>query len=307
VLYAEGCKITTGKQGWSGWYEDNTQLAAPESQAASIALPWRPLARPTWRSWWSGETESTNREAWSETHLGDRDSFELSRRAERSRQGGRGNRRPDHRIPDQRATAIHQLRRGTCAGNFGGVVSGARGWHGRRASPVRGRESRGKLPITFPRSVGQLPDYYDYKPSRNRSYIFTSSEPLFHFGDGLSYTTFKFENLRVEPKQILPGGSATVRVDVTNTGKREGDEIPQLYVHQQIASVTRPVKQLAGFQRIHLKPGEKTTVEFQVTPAALSLINIDMHQVVEPGLFDLIGGASGSAKTRPVTLEVKAK
>jgi len=93
---------------------------------------------------------------------------------------------------------------------------------------------------------------------------------------------------------------------VTNTGEREGDEVPQLYVHQQIASVTRPVKQLAGFQRVHLKPGEKTTVEFAVTPAALSLINVDMHQVVEPGLFDIMVGPS-SAKTETVTLEVKAR
>jgi len=97
-----------------------------------------------------------------------------------------------------------------------------------------------------------------------------------------------------------------VRVDVTNTGDREGDEVPQLYIHQQVASITRPVKQLAGFRRAHLKPGETTTVEFAVTPAALSLIDADMHTVVEPGLFDIMVGPS-SAKTETVTLEVKTK
>src|SRR2546430_13800237 len=91
----------------------------------------------------------------------------------------------------------------------------------------------GKLPITFPRSVGQLPTFYNHKPSRNRTYIFSSREPLFPFGFGLSYTSFRFENPRVEPDVIAPGQSATVRVEVTNTGNREGDEVPQLYIDRK--------------------------------------------------------------------------
>jgi len=306
VLYAEGCKITTGKQGWSGWYEDNTQLAAPESQAASIRAAVETARKADVAILVVGETESTNREAWSESHLGDRDSFELL---------GAQNDLIKAVVETGVPTVVILINGRPLSINYVAehVPAILEGWYpgqegGTAAAQVLFGDVNpgGKLPITFPRSVGQLPDYYDYKPSRNRSYIFTSSEPLFHFGDGLSYTTFKFENLRVEPKQILPGGTATVRVDVTNTGEREGDEIPQLYVHQQIASVTRPVKQLAGFQRIHLKAGEKTTVEFQVTPTALSLINVDMHQVVEPGLFDIMVGPS-SAKTETITLEVKAK
>jgi hypothetical protein len=150
----------------------------------------------------------------------------------------------------------------------------------------------GKLPITFPHTVGALPDYYDHKPSANRSYEFSTRKPLFPFGYGLSYTTFRFENLKVEPQQIMPEGTAKVSVEVTNTGTREGDEVPEMYIHQRVASVTQPVMQLKGFERITLKPGEKRTVTFDITPETLSILNIDMHRVVEPGVFDVMVGPS---------------
>jgi hypothetical protein len=161
----------------------------------------------------------------------------------------------------------------------------------------------GKLPITFPHTVGALPDFYNHKPTDNRSYEFSTRQPLYPFGFGLSYTSFKFDNLRVEPAQILTGGTAKVSVDVTNTGSRLGDEVPQLYIHQKIASVTQPVKQLKSFERITLKPGEKRTVEFAVTSEMLSILNIDMHRVVEPGVFDLMVGPS-SDNTTSVKLTV---
>src|SRR5206468_6561768 len=126
----------------------------------------------------------------------------------------------------------------------------------------------------------------------NRSYEFSTRQPLFAFGSGLSYTTFKFDNLRVEPQQILPGATAKVSVDVTNTGAREGDEVAQLYLHQRVASVTQPVMKLTGFERVTLKPGEKRTVEFTVTPEMLRIWNIEMQRVVEPGVFDIMVGPS---------------
>jgi len=162
------------------------------------------------------------------------------------------------------------------------------------------------LPITFPRSVGQLPDYYNHKPSRNRSYIFTSREPLFAFGHGLSYTSFQFENLRVEPVSMEAGANAMVSVDVTNTGDREGDEVPQLYIHQRVSSITRPVLALKGFQRVHLKLHEKTTVTFHLTPQSLTIWNENMDQVVEPGTFDIYVGPS-SSQTQSVSLQVISK
>jgi len=161
----------------------------------------------------------------------------------------------------------------------------------------------GKLPITFPHSVGDLPDFYNHKPSDNRSYAFSTREPLFAFGSGLSYTTFKFDNLRVEPAQILVEGTAKVSVDIANTGTREGDEVAELYIHQRIASVTQPVMQLKDFERIALKSGEKRTVSFTVTPDMLSMLNVDMHRVVEPGVFDLMVGPS-SDKTTTAQLTV---
>src|SRR4029078_5668516 len=124
----------------------------------------------------------------------------------------------------------------------------------------------GKLPITFPHTIGALPDYYNHKPSANRSYEFSTRQPLFPFGFGLSYTTFKFENLKAEPQEIRQGGKAKVSVDVTNTGTREGDEVAEVYIHQSTASVTQPVMSPKGFERVTLKAGEKRTVSFTVTP-----------------------------------------
>jgi beta-glucosidase len=306
VLHAQGCRITTGKQGWDGWYEDNSQPADPHAQETSLRQAEEAARKSDVALVFVGETEATNREAWSESHLGDRDSLdllgaqdELIRRVVETGTptvvfliGGRPlsiNYAAEH-VPailegwylgQEGGTAIAQVL-------FGDVVPG------------------GKLPITFPRSVGQIPAYYNAKPSRNRTYVFTSREPLFAFGHGLSYTTFTMDNLRVEPAEIGPGQTATVRVDVANTGRREGDEVAQLYVHQRVATYTRPVKELRGFRRVHLRPGEKTTVELALKPEALALVGADMKPVVEPGAFEVMVGPS-SRQTASVVLTVREK
>ena len=141
----------------------------------------------------------------------------------------------------------------------------------------------GKLPITFPHSVGDAARLLQPQAERQSQLRVQHPQAAVAFGYGLSYTSFKFDNLRVEPAQMLPGGTAKVSVDVTNSGGREGDEVPQLYIHPKVSSVTQPVMRLAGFERIALKPGEKKTVEFTMTPEMLSILNIDMHRVVEPG------------------------
>jgi beta-glucosidase len=164
----------------------------------------------------------------------------------------------------------------------------------------------GKLPITFPQNVGQLPAYYNHKPSATQPYLLSVKQPLFPFGYGLSYTTFKYENLRLEPQQIGPQGTTTVRVDVTNTGKVAGEEVAQLYIREQVSSVTRPVKELKGFRRIPLAPGETKTVEFTLGPDALSFLNKDMHWVVEPGLFNVMVGGN-SVDLQKVVLEVVSR
>jgi beta-glucosidase len=306
VVYAEGCRITEGKQGWSAWYADPVRVPTAEFQLKSIQAATDAARNADVAVVVVGENESTNREAWSESHLGDRDSLDLIG------------------YQDQLIKAIVETGKPTVVFLINGrplsinyavahVPAIVEGWYlGQEGGVAAARvlfgdvNPGGKLPITFPRSVGQLPDYYDYKPSRNRSYLFTGRKPLFPFGWGLSYTTFRFENLRVSPAVIGTGGEAIASVDVTNAGSREGDEVAQLYVHQRLASVTRPVKQLRGFQRITLKPGEQRTVEFKVTPRDLQMLNRDMHWVVEPGIFDILVGPNPE-QTSSVALQVVEK
>ena len=161
----------------------------------------------------------------------------------------------------------------------------------------------GKLPITFPRAVGQEPLYYNHKntgrppDAKNKyssKYLDVPWTPLFPFGYGLSYTQFQLSNLRLTQRSIRPDGQVTVSVEVTNTGKRAGDEVVQLYTRDVAASVTRPVRELKGFQRITLRPGEKRTLEFTLTPALLGFFNREMRFVVEPGEFKVMVGTSSA-------------
>jgi beta-glucosidase len=159
----------------------------------------------------------------------------------------------------------------------------------------------GKVPVTFPRAVGQIPLYYNHKntgrptgPDKYTSkYIDLPVTPLFPFGHGLSYTTFTYSNLKLSAPRITATGALRVSVTVTNTGSHEGAEVVQLYIHDEVASVTRPVRQLAGFRRVTLKPGEARTVELPLTARELGLYNRDMKFVVEPGKFRVfVGGSS---------------
>jgi beta-glucosidase len=162
----------------------------------------------------------------------------------------------------------------------------------------------GKLPVSFPRSVGDLPIYYNRHPSSDRNiYIEGERKALFPFGHGLSYTTFELSAPRLAKPQIAVGETAVVEVDVTNTGKRTGDEVVQLYIRDEVSSAPRPVLELRGFQRVTLKAGETRTVRFELTPNHLAFWNIDMKWVVEPGDFTISTGAS-SAVLKKVKLEV---
>jgi beta-glucosidase-like glycosyl hydrolase len=174
----------------------------------------------------------------------------------------------------------------------------------------------GRLAITIPRSVGQLPVYYNYKPSkaywihrgwaRHRGgYVNLPASPLYPFGYGLSYTRFQFSNLRIDPPQIFNRGEAHVKVDVENTGKREGVETVQLYLHERYTPVAMPVKRLGGFERVALEPGQKKTVSFALGPEDLQLLDRDMHWVVVPGTFDIMIGKSSADILLKGALEVK--
>lgn len=156
----------------------------------------------------------------------------------------------------------------------------------------------GKLPVTLPRSVGQLPIYYNQKPSGGHShfrgdYIDQSTKPLYVFGHGLSYTTFEYSSLTVTP-QMDPGGMVRVTCEVRNTGKRSGDEVAQLYIQDEYASLPRPVRELKGFRRIHLAPGQAARVTFDLTPEHLAYYDEEMALTLESGRIRVLVGASSA-------------
>ncbi len=166
----------------------------------------------------------------------------------------------------------------------------------------------GRLAISVPRHSGQLPIYYNFKPSRERRrYVDMESTPLFHFGFGLSYTTFEYSNLEIAPKNIRPSEQVRVSVDVKNTGERAGEEVVQLYIRDLISSVSRPVKELKGFEKISLKPGETRTVHFALSPEELSFLNARLERVVEPGTFAVMVGSSVDRIRLNGTFEVEGK
>jgi beta-glucosidase len=167
----------------------------------------------------------------------------------------------------------------------------------------------GKLPLTVPRSVGQLQMIYNHKPSQYfHKYAFEKNKPLYEFGYGLSYTKFKYSNPKLLNTNFDDDSNIKVEVAVTNIGKMDGDEIVQLYIRDNVSSATRPVKELKGYKRINLKVGETKNVVFEITPESLAFYDIDMNYVVEPGTFKIMTGSSShfkSLKTVELTIENK--
>lgn len=158
----------------------------------------------------------------------------------------------------------------------------------------------GRLPITVPRHSGQLPVYYNHMPGKlhwmknawGKAYADMPYSPLWEFGFGLSYTEYEYSNLQIAPDKIGPYGEVTVNVDVKNTGKRAGKEVVQLYIHDKKATVTAPIKELQGFKKVSLEPGEEKTITFKLKHENLALYNRFLELVVEPGVFDVMVGSS---------------
>jgi beta-glucosidase len=289
VLYAEGCKITESQPDWNA---DKVVLGDPALNAHRIAEAARVARKADVVILVLGENEQTSREAWAESHLGDRQSLDLL---------GNQDELAKQIVATGKPTVVLLLHGRPNSINYISekVPAILDGWYlgqegGQAAADILFGDYNpgGKLPITVPRSVGQLPDYYYQKPSAKRGFVDGSVLSLFPFGWGLSYTTFKYSNLRLAQDTIGPEGQTKVSVDVTNTGALRGDEVAQLYIHQTVSSVTRAVKELRGFQRISLNPGETKTVEFTLGPNELSYLNRDMKRTVEPGAFEVMAGGN---------------
>jgi len=303
VTYAEGCKIT---QEGGDWWADTSHLSDPMEDAKLIAKAVETAKAADVSVLVLGSNEDTNKEAWADGHLGDRDSLELF---------GRQNDLVKAVLETGKPTMVVLINSGPLSVNYIAekVPAILEGFYlgqetGTAVADVLFGDYNpaGKLPVSFPRSVGQLPIFYNHKPTAKRGYLFTSNQPLFPFGFGLSYTTFQYSDVKVSPARIGPTDNATVSVKVTNTGRIAGDEVVQLYVHDLVSSVTRPVMELKDFKRITLSPGESKVVEFVVTPDKLSFLDINMHRTVEPGWFDVMVGTS-SVKYETAKLEVSGK
>jgi beta-glucosidase len=289
VLFAEGCKITETPPDWDA---DKVVLGDPALNAKRIQEAVQVARKADVVLLVLGENEQTSREAWAVTHLGDRDSLDLLGNQDGLAKAIVETRKPVvvlllHGRPNSInyvAEHVPAILDGWYLGQEGGTAV---------ADVLFGDANPGgKLPITVPRSVGQLPDYYYQKPSAKRGYLGSTTQPLFPFGWGLSYTTFKYANLHLNPATIGTSGETKVRVDVSNAGKIRGDEVVQLYIRDEVSSVTRPIKELRGFRRITLEPGETRTVEFTVGFDQLSFLDLDMHRVVEPGTFKIMVGGN---------------
>ena len=155
----------------------------------------------------------------------------------------------------------------------------------------------GRLPVTFPRRMGALPAYHDHKPTADRLYLFEEPGPQWPFGYGLSYTTFKYSALTVTPPRVPQFGTVLAAVTVTNTGKRAGDEVAQLYMRDLVSSVTRPVQELKGFRRIHLAPGQSRRIEWSLGFKEFSFVDERMQRTDEPGTMEvMVGGSSANVE-----------
>lgn len=296
VLHAEGCRLTDA----GDWFEDKVVLTPATANVSRMQEALAIARQADFIVLCLGGNAATSREAWAANHSGDLTTLELL---------GQQN---------ELVTSLAALGKPTAAFVFNGPPTSFAHLNGLVPAIVNcfylGQETgqavadvlvgevnpSGKLPVSIARSVGHLPAYYNYKPSSRRNYHFESPKPLYPFGHGLSYTTFKVGAPKLSGTKVKASESVSVSVEVSNTGNREGAEVVQLYIRDQVSSVTRPIKELKGFEKVSLKPGETRTLQFTLGPNELGMYNADMKWVVEPGDFDIMVGNSSEALSSAV-------
>ncbi len=302
VDYAEGVRLTETRC----WSCDEVKLVPADVNRRLIAEAVETARKSDVVVMVLGENEQLSREAWADTHLGDRASLDLVGQQEELARAIFALGKPTVVILlNGRPLSVNYL-----AANSPALIEG---WYlgqetGNALADVLfgAVNPGGKLPVSFARSVGQLPIYYNRKPTSRRGYLFDSSAPLYPFGYGLSYTTFDVSAPRLARNAVRVGETAQISVDVANTGRLAGDEVVQLYVRDDEASVTRPLIELKRFQRVTLQPGERRTVTFDLKPNDLALWNMEMKRVVEPGTFTISAGPN-SADLKSAKLTVSAR
>ena len=299
VDYSEGVRLTEQRC----WSCDEVKLIPSSVNRKLIAEAVQTARKADVIVMVLGDNEQTSREAWAETHLGDRASLDLVGQQEELARAVLALNKPTVVVLlNGRPLSVNYLAQHAPA-LLEGWYLGQETGHA-VADVLFGRVNPGgKLPVTIARSVGQLPVFYNHKPTSQRGYLFDTTQPLYPFGYGLSYTSFEISAPHVVTPSIAAGQPARVEVDVANTGKRAGDEVVQLYVRDDEASVTRPLLELKRFQRVTLAPGEHRTLSFDLQPADLALWDPEMRHVVEPGTFTIYSGPN-SADLKPAKLAV---
>ncbi len=302
VIHSEGCKITVG----GSWNEDAVTPSDPEEDRRQIAEAVKTAIKADVVVLALGGNEQTSREAWSFQHLGDCANLDLI---------GRQNELVDAIVAtgkpvvcllfNGRPLAVEALARK--------VPTIFECWYlgqetGRAVADVLFGDYSpgGKLPITVPRSAGHLPAFYNYKPTARRGYLFDDISPLYPFGYGLSYTSFEIGEVKLAKKSIGRGECTRVGARVANTGGRAGSEVVQMYIRDRFSSATRPLKELKGFRRVVLEPGETAEVEFEIGPEQLAFYGMRMKRTVEAGEFEImVGNSSRDADLTTVVLRVR--
>jgi beta-glucosidase len=299
LAYAEGVRLTEGRV----WGKDEIVFTSPEVNARLIAEAVEAAKSADTIVMVLGDNEMTAREAWADTHLGDRTTLDLL---------GQQNDLARAIFALNKPTVVLLLNGRPLSVNFLAERADAlmECWYlgqetGHAVADLLfgGANPGGKLPVTIAREPGQLPLFYNRKPSSRRGYIDGTTRPLFPFGFGLSYTSFEISAPMLEHSRIPASGSTRVQVEVRNTGPRRGDEVVQLYIRDDVSSVTRPLLELKGFQRVSLEPGEKRTLSFDIKPSDLWFYNTEMKRVVEPGTFTIFAGPD-SVALKQATLTV---
>jgi beta-glucosidase len=300
LVHAKGVHLTNNRS----WWDDEVDLYDRDANMSSIYQAVATAKTADLIILAIGGDESTSREAWSETHMGDRNDITLigeqKELVDALAETGKpivaviisGRPLSLTNVEDKLSSILYGWQLGQETGTaIADILFGD-------ANPG------GKMPVTVPRNVGQIPVFYNHKPTARRGYAFGDVSPLYPFGFGMSYTTFDISDPVLSASTIGVGDGANVSVNVTNTGSLAGDEVVQLYIRDKVSSVTRPVKELKGFERVTLEPGETKKVSLPITPAALQFYNLEMTRVIEPGEFDImVGNSSDNVKSTILTVQ----